>query len=88
MKSQKKGNSKKDKLRIMEHTIVNHSFIIEALIGVIVDSGVCSLAELQQKIKAHAQLVDTAINNSKVETNNDDDDDTPYLSYFGPMGEA
>ena len=77
--------SKKEHLAILEHTIVNHSFIIDALIYMLVENGVCSLDDIKRKMQQQANNIENEIKENTTKT----EDETPVMvNYFGPIGEA
>lgn len=76
--------SKKDQIKLMEQHIINHSFIIDALIHTIIENNICTFDELQQKIQKNVKIVENELNNPLPKS----DEDSPMLNYFGPMGEA
>lgn len=69
----------------MEHAIVNHSFILDALMNILIENGVCTFDDIKQKIEETAQLVDNQQNSSK---SKDSDDEIPTINYYGAVGEA
>ena len=82
--SSEKKLSKKDQIKLMEQHIINHSFIIDALIHIIIENNICTFDELQQKIQKNVKIVENELNNPLPKS----DEDSPMLNYFGPMGEA
>ena len=83
MNSQKKLSNKE--FKIMESAIVNHSFILDALMNILIENGVCTFDDIKAKIEESTQLIESHQNSSN---NVDLDDDTPSMNYYGPMGEA
>lgn len=69
----------------MEHAIVNHSFILDALMNILIENGVCTFDDIKQKIEETAQLVDNQQSSSK---SKDSDDEIPIINYYGAVGEA
>ena len=69
----------------MEHAIVNHSFILDALMNILIENGVCTFDDIKAKIEESTQLIENHQNSSN---SMDSDDDTPMMNYYGPMGEA
>lgn len=69
----------------MEQTIVNHSFIIDALINILIENGVCSFDDIKNRIDKNATIIE---NELKKQMNPPSEDETPMMNYFGPMGEA
>ena len=68
----------------MEQTIVNHSFIIDALINILIENGVCSFDDIKNRIDRNTKIIEEQLKN----TANPSEDETPMMNYFGPMGEA
>ena len=83
MSSEKKLSTKE--FKIMEHAIVNHSFILDALMNILIENGVCTFEDIRDKIEESTQLVENHRNSIK---SNDSDDESTMMNYFGPMGEA
>ncbi len=83
MSSEKKLSN--NEFKIMEHAIVNHSFILDALMNILIENGVCTFDDIKQKIEQTAQLVDNQQNSSK---SKDLDDEIPTINYYGAVGEA
>jgi hypothetical protein len=83
MNSQKKLSNKE--FKIMESAIVNHSFILDALMNILIENGVCTFDDIKAKIEESTQLIESHQNSSN---SVDLDDDTPTMNYYGPMGEA
>ena len=77
--------SKKEHLTILEHTIVNHSFIIDALIHMLVENGVCSLDDIKTKMQQQANNIE---NELKQNTTKSEDETPVMVNYFGPVGDA
>jgi len=82
--SSEKKLSKKDQIKLMEQHIINHSFIIDALIHIIIENNICTFDELQQKIQKNVKIVENELHNTSTKS----DEDVPSMNYFGPMGEA
>jgi len=82
--SSEKKLSKKDQIQLMEQHIINHSFIIDALIHIIIENNICTFDELQQKIQKNVKIVENELHNKSTKS----DEDTLSMNYFGPMGEA
>jgi hypothetical protein len=76
--------SKKEQIKLMEQHIINHSFIIDALINTLIENNICTFDELHQKIQKNVKIVETELNN----TTNKDEDEIPAMTYYGPIGEA
>jgi hypothetical protein len=76
--------SKKDKIKLMEQHIINHSFIIDALINTLIENNITTFPELQKKIQKNVSIVENELNNTTTQS----DDESPMMNYFGPMGEA
>ena len=76
--------TKKDQLKLMEQHIINHSFIVDALINTLIENNITTFAELQKKIKKNVSIVENELNNTTTQS----DDESPMMNYFGPMGEA
>jgi len=76
--------SKTEHIKLLEQHIINHSFIIDALIHTIIENNICTFDELQQKIQKNVKIVENELNNTPTQS----DEETPIMNYFGPMGEA
>ena len=76
--------TKKDQLKLMEQHIINHSFIVDALINTLIENNITTFAELQKKIQKNVSIVENELNNTTTQS----DDESPMMNYFGPMGEA
>lgn len=76
--------SKKDQIKLLEQHLINHSFIIDALINTLLENNICTFDELQKKIQKNVKIVETELNNN---TENDDSE-IPMMTYYGPIGEA
>jgi hypothetical protein len=83
--SSEKKLSKKEHIKMLEQTIVNHSFIIDALINILIENGVCSFDDIKGKIDRNAKIIEEQLKN---QMNPPSEDETPIMNYFGPMGEA
>ena len=77
--------SKKEHLASLEQTIVNHSFIIDALIHMLVENGVCSLDDIKTKMQQQANNIE---NELKQNTTKSEDETPVMVNYFGPVGDA
>ena len=49
MSSEKKQYNKE--FKIMEHAIVNHSFILDALMNILIENGICTFEDIRDKIE-------------------------------------
>ena len=76
--------TKKDQLKLMEQHIINHSFIVDALINTLIENNITTFTELQKKIQKNVSIVENELNNTTTQS----DDESPMMNYFGPMGEA
>lgn len=76
--------SKRDQIKLMEQHIINHSFIIDALINTLIENDICTFDELHKKIQKNVKIVETELNNITEK----DDSDIPMMTHYGPIGEA
>jgi hypothetical protein len=82
--SSEKKLSKRHQLKLMEQHLINHSFIIDALIHIIIENNICTFDELQQKIQKNVKIVEKELHNNSTKS----DEESSIMNYFGPMGEA
>jgi hypothetical protein len=76
--------SKKEQIKLLEQHLINHSFIIDALIHTLIENDMCTFDELQKKIQKSVKTVETELNNNTEK----DDSEIPAMTYYGPIGEA